>query len=248
MPYQPNRYNPPQAPLQSDYAPLSPPRHAVPGTKDVKSRAGNILLSVISTGLIIRLWQMTEPYHDLDPAWRWLVLPLLLGAAWPFLPMLQDGLITRHLGKHSDTYVYVHRIMAEEVTATTEEWSQRHNTTRNRDQRVTLTKGEREEALEASNQALAERLRTMQDQPTQRLASYTPAMRALVDLARTNDAGVVSERRAAVAGIPTRAFLEARNELVKAGILYQHGQVFRLQPEYILAEDPHTTIAERIAT
>lgn len=243
MPYQPtNRYTAPPGPLHSDYAPPSPPRYAVPGSKSAKDKAQHIIISLCSTGGFIWTWQ------NAGDSWRLLLIPLTFAALWPFLPMLQDWLITWHLKRHSETYVYSHDLLSQELKDSQAEWSAKHNATRRNRQDVTLKKSQEQERLEAMNSELAERLRAvLPDQSTRILSGYTPTMRRLIDLARENEAGVVSDRRAQAAGISQRQYIPARDTLLAAGVLYKHGQVFRLQPEYLMADNPHSSIEERIA-
>jgi hypothetical protein len=212
--YQPGKYTPPQSPIHADYAPPGPPRHAPPGTRDAKSKAGHIAISVLAT--IGALWI----YQNLDGTWRLLTLPLALGAMWPFLPMLADWFIVWQLRKAGSVYNFAHDALIRALINSDADYSSKHYNTARRNQDVTLRKAQEQERLEAENDALRRRVRET-TQPIGPLPAYTADMRRLVDLGLSNDARIVSERRALAAGMSQRAFLAARQELIRAGIVYQ---------------------------
>lgn len=151
LPY--NRYNKPVAPLNGEYHLPAPPRHSLPGTKTAKDKAGHVCLSVAcSVGLVV-VWRLVLD-QTINACFGVLMVPLLIGAVWGFIPLLQDWIITYNLARHSYTYNSIHQMNAEELRAVSEEWSVKHNGANHSRQEIELTRRQKEERLEAENRRL----------------------------------------------------------------------------------------------
>jgi hypothetical protein len=198
----------------------------VPGTRTAGDKAKHILLSLLSAGglLAVLAWVANGGPGGL----LLLCLPLCLGMAWAYTPMLQDVVIAVYLRHEYDHYIYEGQETGRIVRSTQLAHSARYNGIQNTQQKIVLTNPAEVDKLYSTNAELQAALYRVLAPPeeTQPLEGLTPDQVRLVNIARKY--GNASVRNAARDGLTGPAYIIARDALLQAGILEQAGQSVRL--------------------